>query len=130
MSSCFLQSLYVVLKFIYHLKKTNCLKHQLFAGLRTSRRGRCQLHWVSELLNTEGTDWDYNRINVIFSTADAEAITEIRLSERGRAGMAFGEIGRLFCHGYSAQPPSQMHQARRLTEMGPYGRAFGRWQLR
>jgi hypothetical protein len=37
---------------------------------------------VSELLNAEGSDWDYNKIVAVFNNADAEAITKIKLSGR------------------------------------------------
>jgi len=53
-----------------------------FSCKTTSRRGRCRLHWVSDLLDSEGCDWDYNRIAAIFNPADADAIVRIKLSER------------------------------------------------
>jgi hypothetical protein len=37
---------------------------------------------VSDLLDLEGCDWDYNRIAAIFNPADADAIAKIKLSER------------------------------------------------
>ena len=53
-----------------------------FTCRTSSRRGPCRLHWVSELLNAEGSDWDYNKIVPVFNNADAEAIMKIKLSER------------------------------------------------
>lgn len=46
----------------------------------TTPRGRCHMHWVSELLDSDGRDWDYNRIIAVFNPADADAIAKIRLS--------------------------------------------------
>jgi hypothetical protein len=31
---------------------------------------------VSELLNTEGSDWDYNKIKAVLNAADSEAIVK------------------------------------------------------
>lgn len=42
-------------------------------------------HWVSELLDGGGRNWDYNKIRAIFIPADAEAIAPIKLSERRTA---------------------------------------------
>jgi hypothetical protein len=48
----------------------------------TSRKGRCRLKWVSELLDSAGADWDYNKIVGIFNLADVEAILKINLPVR------------------------------------------------
>lgn len=53
-----------------------------FSCRTATSRGRCRLHWVADLLNSEGNDWDYHRIRAIFNAADAEAIAKIKLSER------------------------------------------------
>ena len=71
-----------------------------FTCRTSSRRGPCRLHWVSELLNAEGSDWDYNKIVPVFNNADAESIMKIKLSERkigGRAGLAHGKVRSVFC---------------------------------
>ncbi|KAJ1269253.1 hypothetical protein BS78_07G196800, partial [Paspalum vaginatum] len=48
----------------------------------SSRRGRCRLHWVSELLNQEGSDWDHAKLIQLFNPADREAISRIRIPSR------------------------------------------------
>lgn len=53
-----------------------------FSNRVTTLRGRNRIHWVADLLNSDGSDWDYNRINNIFNPADGEAITKIRLGRR------------------------------------------------
>ncbi|KAJ1262343.1 hypothetical protein BS78_09G099700, partial [Paspalum vaginatum] len=46
-----------------------------------SRRGRCRLHWVSELLNTREDDWGRDKlVQYFFNQADREAILKIKLS--------------------------------------------------
>jgi len=48
----------------------------------TSERGRCRLHWVSDLLVSDGTDWDRDRLIAYFNPADIEAILRIKLPSR------------------------------------------------
>ncbi|WVZ51469.1 hypothetical protein U9M48_002614 [Paspalum notatum var. saurae] len=38
----------------------------------SSRWGRCRLHWVSDLLNSQGTDWDRDKLLRYFNEADRE----------------------------------------------------------
>lgn len=47
-----------------------------------SRRGRCRLHWVADLLNSEGCDWDYNKLHGLFCPTDVDVISRIRLPAR------------------------------------------------
>jgi len=53
-----------------------------FSHRVSTRRGRCRLHWVAELLNTEGNNWDYNLLRGLFNAADVDAISRIRLATR------------------------------------------------
>lgn len=48
----------------------------------TTRKGRCRLKWVSELLDSQGHDWDYDKLVHIFNHVDAEAIGKIKLPAR------------------------------------------------
>jgi hypothetical protein len=48
----------------------------------TTRRGRCRLHWVSDLLDSDRRGWNYGKITTFFYPADAEAIAQIKLPER------------------------------------------------
>ncbi|WVZ77211.1 hypothetical protein U9M48_025103, partial [Paspalum notatum var. saurae] len=48
----------------------------------SSRRGRCRLHWVAELLNQQGSDWDHAKLLQLFNPADCEAISSIRIPSR------------------------------------------------
>ncbi|WVZ52945.1 hypothetical protein U9M48_003943, partial [Paspalum notatum var. saurae] len=43
----------------------------------SSRRGRCRLHWVSDLLNSQGTDWDRDKLLRYFNEADREPMTVV-----------------------------------------------------
>jgi len=47
-----------------------------------SRRGRCRLHWVAELLKSDGSDRDQSRLRSYFCPADVDAISRIRLAPR------------------------------------------------
>lgn len=47
-----------------------------------TRPGRCRLRWVSDLLDTIGRDWDFDRLAHIFCLADIEAIAKIKLPSR------------------------------------------------
>lgn len=53
-----------------------------FTCRTTTRRGRCRFHWVSDLLNSDGSDWDYSRILAVFNPPDADAIARIKLPSR------------------------------------------------
>ncbi|KAJ1289985.1 hypothetical protein BS78_02G207100 [Paspalum vaginatum] len=48
----------------------------------SARRGICRLHWVSDLLNLEATDWDRNKLLRFFNRADREAILKIKIPVR------------------------------------------------
>lgn len=48
----------------------------------TTRQGRCRLRWVSELLHSDGRDWDYDKIVHIFSPADVEEISKLKIPIR------------------------------------------------
>ncbi|KAF8740822.1 hypothetical protein HU200_013702 [Digitaria exilis] len=48
----------------------------------TSRQGRCRLRWVSELLDIDGKDWDFDKLARLFNPADADAIAKIKLPAR------------------------------------------------
>ena len=53
-----------------------------FSHRVTTLRGRNRFHWVADLMNSDGSNWDYNRIASIFNAADREAISKIRLGQR------------------------------------------------
>lgn len=48
----------------------------------TTRPGRCRLRWVSELLDTDGRDWDVDKLIHLFNPADVEEITKIKIHVR------------------------------------------------
>lgn len=48
----------------------------------TTRRGRCRLRWVSELLDQGGRDWDLDVLQSSFNQPDVEAIMKIKLPQR------------------------------------------------
>ena len=48
----------------------------------STRQGRCRMRWVSELLDTEGRDWDFDRLIQIFNPADMEKIAKIKIPAR------------------------------------------------
>lgn len=48
----------------------------------TTRRGRCRMKWVSELLDISGQHWDYDRLIDIFNPADVDATAKIKLPAR------------------------------------------------
>jgi len=45
-----------------------------FTCRTTTRRGRCRFHWVSDLLNSDGSDWDYSRLLAVFNPPDADVL--------------------------------------------------------
>ncbi|WVZ60335.1 hypothetical protein U9M48_010378 [Paspalum notatum var. saurae] len=47
-----------------------------------SKRGRCRIHWVSELINSDGSGWDRDKLLRIFDQIDREAILNIKLPAR------------------------------------------------
>lgn len=47
-----------------------------------TRKGRCRLKWVSELLDQDGRDWDLGRLQDNFHEVDVDAITKIKLPQR------------------------------------------------
>lgn len=48
----------------------------------TTRQGRCRLKWVSDLLDQDGRDWDFDKLHSLFNSADVEAISKIKLPQR------------------------------------------------
>ena len=48
----------------------------------STRQGRCRMRWVSELLDTDGRDWDFDRLIQIFNPADVEEIVKIKIPAR------------------------------------------------
>ncbi|CAN6246919.1 unnamed protein product [Urochloa humidicola] len=55
---------------------------RLHSNKVTTKKGRCRLKWVSELLDIDGKDWDYDKLAGIFNPTDVEAIANIKLPLR------------------------------------------------
>ncbi|RLN15823.1 hypothetical protein C2845_PM02G17800 [Panicum miliaceum] len=45
----------------------------------TTRQGRCRLKWVSELLDLDGREWDFDKLIHIFNPEDVEEISKIKI---------------------------------------------------
>ena len=48
----------------------------------TTRRGRHRFHWVQDLLDSSGQNWDFSRLTALSSQGDADAISRIKLPAR------------------------------------------------
>jgi len=48
----------------------------------STRPGRCKLRWVSELLDSEGKDWDFDKLIHVFNPADVEELAKIKIPAR------------------------------------------------